>query len=47
LHFILSFKLKDIPGDRNTVIDTTGAVLAAISIILISFGANNLNAWGF
>jgi predicted MFS family arabinose efflux permease len=44
--FILSFKLKDIPGDRNTVIDTTGAVLAAISIILISFGANNLNAWG-
>jgi predicted MFS family arabinose efflux permease len=44
--FFLSFKLKDIPGDKNTVIDTTGAVLAAISIILISFGANNLNAWG-
>jgi hypothetical protein len=44
--FILSFKLKDIPANRKTEIDTTGAVLAAISIILISFGANNLNAWG-
>ena len=44
--FILSFKLKDIPGDKNTTVDTTGAILAAISIILISFGANNLNTWG-
>ena len=44
--FILSFKLKDIPGDKKLTIDTTGAALAAVAIILISFGANNLNAWG-
>jgi predicted MFS family arabinose efflux permease len=44
--FILSFRLKDIPAEKETEIDTVGAVLAAISIILISFGANNLNTWG-
>jgi len=44
--FILSFRLKDIPADKKTEIDITGAALAAISVILISFGANNLNTWG-
>lgn len=43
---VLSFQLKPVERQRGLKIDTVGAVLAAIAIILISLGFNNLNAWG-
>ena len=46
LVFILSFKLKPEEGRREVGIDIPGVILAATSIILISFGFNNLNRWG-
>ena len=44
--FFLSFKLKPAQGRPEVKIDLVGVVLAAVSIILISFGFNNLNRWG-
>jgi MFS family permease len=44
--FLLSFRLKAIERQPNVKIDIVGALLVAISVILISFGFNNLNAWG-
>ena len=44
--FILSFRLKPDHGHPDVQIDVVGVVLAAASIILISFGFNNLNGWG-
>ncbi|MBE2183889.1 MAG: MFS transporter [Anaerolineae bacterium] len=44
--FILSFRLKYVPGQQGTKIDLTGAVLAALAISLISIGFDNLNSWG-
>ena len=44
--FILSFKLEDVPRQPAIKIDAVGAVLAAVSIILISLGFNYLNRWG-
>ena len=44
--FLLSFRLKPIPRQTGIKIDFTGAALAAIGIILLSLGFNNLNAWG-
>lgn len=44
--FALSFKLEPARGRPEVTIDLTGALLAAVSIILISFGFNNLNRWG-
>ena len=46
LVFLLSFRLKTTDGRPEVKIDMTGVVLAAASIILISFGFNNLNGWG-
>ncbi len=46
LVFVLSFELKPSPKRPEAGIDLAGAVLAAASIILISFGFNNLNRWG-
>src|SRR5262245_6711936 len=43
---ILSFRLKPVPRERGIQIDLVGAVIAAVAIALISFGFNNLNAWG-
>src|SRR5262245_18630435 len=43
---ILSFKFKPVPRQPGIKIDMTGAVLAAAAIAMISFGFNNLNAWG-
>jgi hypothetical protein len=43
---LLSFKFKPIARDRNINIDWIGAILAALAIILISIGFNNLKAWG-
>lgn len=44
--FLLSFRLKSVPGREDVRIDMVGVVLAAAAIILISFGFNNLNNWG-
>ena len=44
--FALSFRLKPDQGRPEVKIDGVGVVLAASAIILISFGFNNLNAWG-
>lgn len=46
LVFLLSFKLKPDHGRADVKIDGLGVILAASSIILISFGFNNLNGWG-
>jgi predicted MFS family arabinose efflux permease len=44
--FALSFRLKPDIARREVKIDAVGVVLAAASIILITFGVNNLNRWG-
>lgn len=44
--FMLSFKVKSIPRSPEVRIDLAGALLAAVAIMLISFGFNNLNSWG-
>ncbi|MCW2476369.1 MULTISPECIES: MFS transporter [unclassified Symbiopectobacterium] len=44
--FILSFRMKADKGRPEVSIDIIGVVLAATSIILLSFGFNNLNRWG-
>ncbi len=46
LVFFLSFRLKSTPGRSDVRIDFFGVLLAAASIIAISFGFNNLNRWG-
>ncbi len=43
---LLSFKFKPIARDRQIKIDWVGALLAALAIILISIGFNNITAWG-
>jgi MFS family permease len=43
---ILSFRLKPVERYRGTKIDWVGAALAALAIIMISAGFNNLKAWG-
>lgn len=45
--FVLSFRLKADKGRPEVSIDAVGVVLAASAIILLSFGFNNLNRWGF
>jgi len=42
----LSLRLKPDRGNPDVKIDLVGVVLAATSIVLISFGFNNLNRWG-
>ncbi len=44
--FALSYKLKPAYGRPEVGIDAVGVVLAAASILLITFGFNNLNGWG-
>lgn len=43
---ILSLRFRPIERDHHVTIDWVGAVLAALAIILISVGFNNLNFWG-
>lgn len=45
VNLLLSFKLKPVPP-RPVEIDWGGAILAAITIILLSFGFSGLNSWG-
>lgn len=42
----LSFRFKPVPRDTRIKIDFVGALLAAVSIALISIGFNNITAWG-
>ena len=44
--FLLSFRLKPVERQTNIKIDLVGAILAALGVILISLGFNNLNNWG-
>lgn len=44
--FVLSFRLQPIPRQSGVKIDFVGVVLAALAVILISLGFNNLNTWG-
>jgi MFS family permease len=46
LVFLLSFKLKPVKRSPEVKIDWIGALLAALAIILISLGFNNLKNWG-
>ncbi len=43
---LLSFKLNPVERYEGLKIDWTGALLAALAIILISIGFNQLKAWG-
>jgi MFS family permease len=43
---LLSFRLKPVPSLPQVKIDWVGVVLAALAIIAISVGFNNLNSWG-
>jgi len=43
---LLSVKLKPSPARPEVQIDVGGVILAAVAVILISFGFNNLRAWG-
>jgi MFS family permease len=44
--FLLSFRFKSVERAQGVQIDWIGALLAALSITLISIGFNNLKAWG-
>lgn len=46
LVFFLSFRLKADTARPEVKIDFVGVVFAAVAIIFISFGFNNLNRWG-
>lgn len=43
---LLSLKLKPTPGNPNVKIDGVGVGLAALGIIAVTFGFNNLRSWG-
>jgi len=43
---VLSFRLKADRGRPEVNIDVVGIILAALAILLITFGFNNLNRWG-
>ncbi|WP_051973344.1 MFS transporter [Cryobacterium sp. MLB-32] len=46
VNLLLSFRLKVVPAQPEVRIDWVGALLAAGSIILLSFGFSGLNSWG-
>ncbi|GLQ55887.1 MFS transporter [Devosia nitrariae] len=46
LIFLMSFRLKRDQGAPEIRIDFVGVILAAASIVTLSFGFNNLNGWG-
>lgn len=46
VNLLLSFMLKKVPAQPGLSIDWTGAVLAAIAVILLSFGFSGLATWG-
>lgn len=46
VNFALSFKLKNIAPMPDVAIDWVGAMVAAVSIIFLSFGFSGMNSWG-
>ncbi len=46
VNLLLSFRLKKVPAQPDLGIDWTGAILAAVGIILLSFGFSGLATWG-
>ncbi|MBC9935825.1 MULTISPECIES: MFS transporter [unclassified Leucobacter] len=46
VNLLLSFRLKKVPAQPDLKIDWTGALLAAVAIIFLSFGFSGLNSWG-
>lgn len=46
VNFALSFRLKAIPPMPEVTIDWIGAMIAAVSIIFLSFGFSGMNSWG-
>ena len=46
INLLLSFRLKAVPAQSEVKIDWVGALLAAGSIVLLSFGFSGLNSWG-
>ncbi|GAA1445056.1 MFS transporter [Leifsonia poae] len=46
VNLLLSFRFAPIAAQRDLVIDWTGAVIAAVAIILLSFGFSGLEPWG-
>lgn len=46
VNLVLSFRLKPVPPQPGLTIDWTGAMLAAVAIILLSFGFSGLSSWG-
>ncbi|POH58601.1 MFS transporter [Arthrobacter glacialis] len=46
VNFALSFKLKNIAPMPEVAIDWVGAMVAAVSIIFLSFGFSGMNSWG-
>jgi MFS family permease len=46
VNLLLSFRLKRVTPQPGLTIDWTGALLAAVATILLSFGFSGLNTWG-
>ncbi|MGO4104275.1 MFS transporter [Leifsonia sp. YAF41] len=46
INLLLSFRLKPVAPQKDVKIDWTGALIAAASVILLSFGFSGLNSWG-
>ncbi|WP_194828089.1 MFS transporter [Nocardia sp. XZ_19_231] len=46
VNLLLSFLVKKVPAQPGLSIDWTGALLAAVAVILLSFGFSGLATWG-
>jgi MFS family permease len=46
VNLMLSFLVKKVPAQPGLTIDWTGAILAAVAVILLSFGFSGLATWG-
>ncbi|MBB3157855.1 MFS family permease [Microbacterium proteolyticum] len=46
VNLVLSFRFQAVPAQKDLSIDIVGALLAAASIILLSFGFSGLTSWG-
>lgn len=46
INLLLSFRLKKVPAIQGVAIDGIGAMIAAVSVILLSFGFSGLSSWG-
>ncbi len=46
VNLLLSFRLKKVPAMPSVQIDGIGALLASVTVILLSFGFSGLNSWG-